>query len=379
MADKTQHDGNFDIVTLCIRLRLRGVPVLMSLNFIILDACVEDMIIGKPTMDKYGLIDYIVDPGRWLVTQHPPAPEELDTDVVEIMPLTLESYSVADVAIDSEFPKFKELKAMIQSHHRIFDPLNRFEIIDCVPFAVKLKQNAELKQFYPRRCAPAIQEKVDERMEQLVALGMMERNQNATFASPIVAARRPGSDDVRVCGDYSYLNDQSEPMVCPMRNIDEMLQASGGHKYYAKLDAPRGYHQCAADPVTRQLLSVVTVRAVYTPLRLPFGPKNGPAYFVNVMINILHGLLFIICSLIVDDILVWGDTPEELIQNVDLVLTRLENRNVHLRPSKSQFGVPRIFFCGHWLSEEGIELGDDRKKILESAPEPMMVKILRRF
>ena len=72
------------------------------------------------------------------------------------------------------------------------------------------------------------------------------------------------------------------------------------------------------------------------------------------------------CSVVVTDILIWGDSPEELISNVDLVLTRLESRNVHLRPSKSKFGYSKIYFCKHWLSKDRIELGDDRKKLVEA-------------
>ena len=379
MADGSARDEMFELVSLCVRLRLRGVPVLMRLDIVIMDSLVEDMIIGKPTMDRFGLVEYIANPERWRLERDQLAPEELEIEIVEIMPLTVDDYSVRDVKVGEDFPKKKDLLKRIQSHHRIFNPLNRFEIIDCVPFSVKLKPNAELKQNYARRCAPAIQEQVDLRMEQLVTLGMMEKNDNCSYASPIVASRRPGTIDVRVCGDYSLLNDQTEPLVCPMANIDEMLQASGGHLYYAKLDAPRGYHQCALDSVTRQLLSVVTVRGVYTPLRLPFGPKNGPAYFVSVMKNILAGLLLVICALIVDDILIWGDTVDEFIENCCTVLTRLEARNVHLRPNKSQFGVSRIFFCGHWLCKQGIELGDDRKLIIQSCLVPKNVKALRSF
>jgi hypothetical protein len=275
----------FDTLELCVRLRLRGVPLLMKLTVVIMEELCEDFILGKPSIDEYGLLDYMSNPDRWLLLHVPPADEEIETDVVEIMPLTVEEYSVEDVDIGSEFPLAKEMKKMLQTHHRIFDPLNRFEIIDCPPFAVKLKPDAVLKQVYPRRCSPAIQEQVDERMEQLISLGMMEKNPNSSFASPIVASRRPGKTEIRVCGDYKMLNDATEPLVCPMRNIDEMFAASGKHEWYAKLDAPRGYHQCATDSVTRHLLSVVTVRGVYTPLRLPFGPKNGPAYFVTVMVQ----------------------------------------------------------------------------------------------
>jgi hypothetical protein len=81
----------------------------------------------------------------------------------------------------------------------------------------------------------------------------------------------------------------------------------------------------------------------------------------------------------VDDILIWGDSPEDLISNVDLVLTRLESRNVHLRPSKSKFGYRKIFFCGHWLSGVGVELGDDRKKYVQAAPEPRSSRDLKSF
>ena len=104
MADKSEQEGTFEIVRLCVRLRLRGVPLLMRLDVVVMDELCEDFILGKPSIDEFGLLDYMSNPERWLLTTIPPANEEIETDVVEIMPLTIEEYSVEDVNIGSDFP-----------------------------------------------------------------------------------------------------------------------------------------------------------------------------------------------------------------------------------------------------------------------------------
>ena len=62
--DGSSKDGMSECAELCVRLVLWGVHVLMRLDVIIMDSLVEEMMIGKPTMDLFGLVQYIVNPDR---------------------------------------------------------------------------------------------------------------------------------------------------------------------------------------------------------------------------------------------------------------------------------------------------------------------------
>ncbi len=56
------------------------------------------------------------------------------------------------------------------------------------------------------------------------------------------------------------------------------------------------------------------------------------------------------CIAYLDDIIVYGKTPEELIHNLDQILKRCVNVNLKLHPKKCVFGTAYTEFLGYMLS-----------------------------
>jgi hypothetical protein len=44
---------------------------------------------------------------------------------------------------------------------------------------------------------------------------------------------------------------------------------------------------------------------------MPFGPKNAPAVFQAMMQNILDELLYVVCFVYIDDVIVFGKDERE--------------------------------------------------------------------
>jgi hypothetical protein len=49
---------------------------------------------------------------------------------------------------------------------------------------------------------------------------------------------------------------------------------------------------------------------------------------------VLHGLIYIICELYIDDLLIYGRTEENFFRNVETVFEKLREFNVTLKPKK---------------------------------------------
>ena len=98
-------------------------------------------------------------------------------------------------------------------------------------------------------------------------------------------------------------------MGWPIPNIKNMLQRLGAKraKYYAKLDLTSGYHQAPLHKDSRGYTAFVTFMGIYEWCRVPMGLKGAPSYFQGVLASIvLVGLLYFICELYIDDIIVYG-------------------------------------------------------------------------
>jgi len=72
------------------------------------------------------------------------------------------------------------------------------------------------------------------------------------------------------------------------------------------------------------------------------GLKGAGSYFQMQMSKILEELLYIIIELYLDDILIFAQTEEELIQNIILVLEILRKHNITVNPEKVQMGLTEV-------------------------------------
>ena len=86
---------------------------------------------------------------------------------------------------------------------------------------------------------------------------------------------------------------------------------------------------------------------------MPFGLVRST--FCCLMHTVLHDLLYIICLCYLDDIIVYADTPEQLIERLDTIFTRLRAHGLKAKASKCVLFKAPIDFLGHTVSAEGIE------------------------
>ena len=88
-------------------------------------------------------------------------------------------------------------------------------------------------------------------------------------------------------------------------------------------------------------------------IRIPFGLRNAPPAFQRFINKVLGDMKGKICEPYLDDILVYSETFEEHVQNLRVVLTRLKEKGIKLRPNKCVFGKTEVRYLGRLLSGEG--------------------------
>ncbi|GFV63078.1 hypothetical protein TNCV_2461511 [Trichonephila clavipes] len=110
---------------------------------------------------------------------------------------------------------------------------------------------------------------------------------------------------------------------------------------------------------------------------MQFGLCNAAATFQRFIDEVLRNLPFVFAF--VDDILVASSSPEEHLQHLQILFTRLQQYGLSLKPSKCIFGVTSIKFLGFKVSESGIEPLSDRVDCILNFPQPTTLTQLRRF
>ena len=149
---------------------------------------------------------------------------------------------------------------------------------------------------------------------------------------------------------------------------------------FATFDITAGYHQTAVAEESSELTAFICSSGLYEWVRTPFGLKGAPSYFMKKMaVEVLNGLLYNTVECYLDDAITWGETPDELLQNIEILLRRLNEKNIKLNPKKARIGLPSIEYTGHVLSEDGLTFSNKKIDKVINFKQPNTQKELRSF
>ena len=131
------------------------------------------------------------------------------------------------------------------------------------------------------------------------------------------------------------------------------------------------------DEKSQEFLTINTHKGLYRYTRLPFGVSSAPSIFQATMDQILQGVKSMICYL--DDILVSGANEVEHIQNLEVVLQRLQSRGIKVRLDKCRFMQQSVEYLGHRIDATGLHPTSDKIKAIVDAPEPTTISELKSY
>ena len=133
------------------------------------------------------------------------------------------------------------------------------------------------------------------------------------------------------------------------------------------------------DDDSREKTAFVTHSSLYEILVMPFGLCNVPATFQRLMEVVLDGLVRKKCLVYIDDILVVGETFEEHLENLGLVLARLRQAGLRLKQKKCHLVQTKVGYLGYVVSEDGISADPQKVQAVQQFPRPLDLKSLRLF
>ena len=216
---------------------------------------------------------------------------------------------------------------------------------------------------------PQTKSKQDDLVKQitlLLQLGVLNVSQASEY-SPVHLVPKPDGS-WRFCIDFRRLNSITKSMGWPIPNIKQLLDRLGAKrpKYFGVVDLTSGYHQAPLAADSQHLTAFITHMGVFEWTRAVMGLKGAGSYFQQEMsTTVLIGLLYDICELYLDDILVHAQTEEAFIANLRKLFERLSKHGITMNPKKCRFGFSELEYVGHVINELGLTFSREKiEKVL---------------
>lgn len=272
--------------------------------------------------------------------------------------------------------------SLMRDYADIFITKVRAECADVPPLQIELVAGATLDdskfQQKVRPQCPQFEDNIQEQIAELSNLQVITSALCANYCQVLLVRKQDGT--LRFCIDYRPLNDITKPRHYPLPHATNIFQRVKNAKYFTVLDLTAGYHQCPMHKESQSLTAFITSRGKYQFTRVPFGLKQAPAYFQQVMCEVvLKDFINKICICYIDDIIIFGSTVEEIKEHTEMVLKQLRKHRIGIKKSKCKFGLRSVQYVGHIFDENGVSLSNERKRSVIEMTKPKTVQELRAF
>ncbi|GJY59294.1 reverse transcriptase domain-containing protein [Tanacetum coccineum] len=183
----------------------------------------------------------------------------------------------------------------------------------------------------------------------------------------------------RVCIDYRKLNEATRKDHFPLPFMDQMLERLAGNEFYCFLDGFSGYFQIPIDPQDQEKTTFTCPYGTFAYRRMPFGLCNAPGTFQRCMMAIFHDMIEKTMEVFMDDFLVFRDSFDSWLYNLEKMLKRCEDTNLVFNWEKCHFMCREGIVLGHKISKSGIEFDRAKVNVIAKLPHPTTVKGVRSF
>ena len=315
--------------------------IVLSHNFLVLQSCLDDIILGA-NFFKQGKLQFIINADSTLTNDTEAALgtlQEMDVDVTE---KTSAEETIIQEFLAEQMPRFENMQgpSSVAVHY------------------ISMKHDRPIKQRYSPK-NPAMQEIINKEVDALLEENRIEPSKSA-YSAPICLTKKPNGD-WRLCIDYRLLNEQSIRDAYPLPKINYILDQLRNGKYFSKIDLKQGYWQIPMAANSKHLTAfTVPGRGLFQWNVMPFGLHSAPATFQRALDQVIGPKLEPFAFTYLDDIVLIGKTMEEHLENLKIVFDRLLFGNLRINSNKCAFVKPKIKYLGHVISQQGIHTDGDK-------------------
>ena len=243
---------------------------------------------------------------------------------------------------------------------------------------VRLKSNTK-PVYIPAYLLPHSQRKVvDNIIKEMMEQGVVQESYSPWNSAIFLVPKKDKS--FRTVIDFRHVNDVTVDDHYPLPILSDLLMSLGrGNKIFSSLDLLSGYWQVPLAPESQEVTAFSTPSGHFEWLRIPFGLKSVPITFQRMINTIFTGRIGKTVFAYLDDIIIASKDHESHLENLKLVLQRLQEAGLKAKITKCEFLKAKIKFLGHVVDGEGIHTVDDKIMAVQGFPQPESVDNVRSF
>ena len=268
---------------------------------------------------------------------------------------------------------------VLEQFQDVFTGLGKLE----TSYKIRVDTDVQPVVHPPRRIPVAIHSALKEKLDEMVADGVIAPVTEVTdWVSSMVVIHKP-SGALRICIDPKDLNQAIKREHYPLPTIKELTTRLGKAKLFTVLDASNVFWQIPLDDKSSMLTCFKTPFGRFKWLRMPFGLNSAPEVWQRRMHEIVEGLPE--TEVMFHDFLIIGrgDTLKQAVidhdQNLIKFLERARGRNLKLKAEKMRFRLQEVPFIGHMLTADGLVPSPEKIRAILEMPTPSDAPSLQHF
>lgn len=229
-----------------------------------------------------------------------------------------------------------------------------------------------------RRYHPDKHDLMDVEIAEMLSNGIIRPAAQPTWGSPAQLVPKADGGD-RLVVDYTAVNKRTKPIRFNPYGANDILHNLAASSIFSTIDLDSGYWQIPVAEEHKSKTAVTCRSGIYEFNVMPFGLRNAPAVFQNLMTKVLRDLSWKCAMAYMDDVIIISKSLEEHQQHIDVVLQRLREVNLSIKLSKCQWLKPEVHFLGFLATAQGIKAIPENVAAIQVLPPPKDVQELQSF
>ncbi|KAM9984521.1 hypothetical protein ACTFIZ_007510 [Dictyostelium cf. discoideum] len=235
----------------------------------------------------------------------------------------------------NEVSKSQAVPLIIKYQDVFTNTLTEPGAISGVEHQIKLTQKDASFQAYPVKFTNEQKDFLDEHIKELLKYKII-RESNSPVSSSVVLRPKPDGS-MRMCINYTKLNNITVKDRYPIPDINEIWNQIKGSKVYSKLDMISGYYQIPIRESDKYLTALSVPQGLFEFNVMPFGLCNAPAVFQRTIHKIFKEENRHTLQSFYDDILSHSKSIEEHTPHLEGIFMKMRENKLLAKLSKCQF------------------------------------------